>query len=126
MDGYLVTTVWWPNGWEPNTPLDVPKCLWQAQDQVANDPLPRQKAVATVRGLNQQNIDHPGTIWYVLATVKDEPASASDVPATGVRTDSGAAMIDTRRLEVVQLEGESGRGDCSHCPAHHFPCATES
>ena len=31
MAEYLVTAIWWPDGWEPNTPLDVPKCLSHAQ-----------------------------------------------------------------------------------------------
>ena len=35
MAGYLVATVWWPDGWEPVTPLDVPKCLAWARQQTA-------------------------------------------------------------------------------------------
>ena len=108
MAGYLVTTVWWPDGWEPNTPLDVPKCLAQAREQMACELVTYPQAVATVRSLNQQNMDHPGATWHVVAKLADEPPPA---------------VVDTRRLEVVQpLEG-GGSGDCSHCPAHHLPCA---
>ncbi len=117
MAGYLVATVWWPDGWEPVTPLDVPKCLAWAREQTPRELLTYQQAVAAVRGLNQQHMDHPGTAWHVVAKIKDE----SDVPA-----DRGPATIDSRRLEVVPSVEGSGRGDCSHCPAHHLPCATES
>jgi hypothetical protein len=66
-----------------------------------------QQAVATVRGLNQQNMDRPGKTWYVLATASDEASPE-------------------QKLEIVQTVEGGGKGDCSHCPAHHLPCATES
>ena len=71
MADYVVTSVWWPDGWEPTTPLDVPKCLSPVQEQTAGGRMTYQQAVATVRGLNQQNMDHPGTSWFVVAKVKD-------------------------------------------------------
>ena len=114
MAAYLVTTVWWPDGWEPSTPLDVPKCLAQAREQVPNEPLTYEQAVATVRGLNQQNMDHPGATWYVVAMVKGQPVSPAD---------GGRAMINAGQLEVVELPEGASRGDCSHCPASSFPCA---
>ena len=30
---YKVTAIWWPDGWEPDSPLDVPNCVWQAEGQ---------------------------------------------------------------------------------------------
>ncbi len=104
MADYVVATVWWPDGWEPTTPLDVPKCLAEARETTAGARMTCQQAVATVRGLNQQNMDHPGANWFVVAKVSDEPAG---------------------RLEVVQPAEGASRGDCSHCPAHHLPCATD-
>ena len=60
-------------------------------------------------------MDHPGATWYVVAMVKDQPVSPAD---------GGRAMIDAGQLEVVELPEGAGRGDCSHCPASSFPCAT--
>ena len=111
MAGYLVTSVWWPDGWEPNTPLDVPKCLSPAREQIACEVVTYQQAVATVRSLNRQNMDHPGATWHVVAKLPEGPPTA---------------VIDTRRLEVVQAVEGGGSGDCSHCPAHHLPCADAS
>ncbi len=31
-------------------------------------------------------------------------------------------MTEVRRIHVIRPE-RGGRGDCSHCPAHHFRCA---
>jgi hypothetical protein len=115
MAAYLVTTVWWPDGWEPKTPLDVPTCLAQAREQVANEPLSYEQALAIVRGLNQQNMDHPGATWHVVAGVKGPWV----LPADG-----GPAMIDARQVEVVAVPAGGSRGDCSHCPAKSFPCAS--
>jgi hypothetical protein len=120
MADYVVATVWWPDGWEPTTPLDVPKCLSLPPEQTAGGRMTYPQAVAAVRGLNRQNMDHPGARWFVVAKVKDEPAAAG-----GQAAGREAATIDADRLEVVEPAEGSGRGDCSHCPAHHLPCATE-
>ena len=122
MSDYVVATVWWPDGWEPQTPLDVPKCVGLTGEQVSGDFLTYQQAVATVRGLNQQNIDHPGATWYVVAAVKGDSPSA-----TVCRCCEGtSATIEAGRLEVVESHSGGGRGDCSHCPASQFPCAAGS
>ena len=122
MSIYVVATVWWPDGWEPQTPLDVPNCVGLTGEQVSGDFLTYEQAVATVRGLNQQNIDHPGTTWYVVAAVK------GDMPSTTCcHCDEGAAAtIEASRLEVVESLQGGSHGDCSHCPASQFPCAAES
>ncbi len=117
MADYVVASVWWPDGWEPTTPLDVPKCLSQAREHSGGERMTYQRAVATVRGLNRQNMDHPGATWHVVAKLRD----AADGAATGP-----SATIDAGRLEVVQPAEGGTSGDCSHCPAHHLPCATET
>ena len=109
MAEYLVTAIWWPDGWEPITPLDVPKCLAHARKEAACHWMSYEQAVATVRSLNRQNMDHPGATWHVVATVKGEAAV-------------GEETIDADRLEVVTPAADGGRGDCSHCPAEHLPC----
>ena len=112
MTQFQVTAVWWPDGWEPGSPLDVPNCLGRVAGQdVASPSVDLKQALATVRGLNRQNMDHPGTTWYVV-TEADAPPSAS----------AGAA---DRPLRVIEPVEGSGRGDCSHCPASSFPCAAE-
>ena len=60
MAGYLVAAVWWPDGWEPGGPLDVPRCLAFVRPEVPCNLMTHDQALATVRGLNQQNMDHPG------------------------------------------------------------------
>src|SRR5271169_3131851 len=91
-----VTAVWWPDGWEPCGELDV----------------------ATVRGLNRQNMAHPGQTWYVLCEA-DEPAAA----AGPVGIEALLAGAAEPPLRVIFPAG-SGPGDCSHCPAQGHTCAT--
>jgi hypothetical protein len=107
MCDYQVATVWWPDGWEPNSPLDVPNCIGWVPQPAASPRMSYEQAVAAVRGLNRQNMDHPGTTWRVVAA-EGEPAP------------------EGQTLQVVYPQEGGGRGDCSHCPAHSFPCATEN
>ena len=69
---YRVLAIWWPTGWEPQSPLDVPHCAWKAHGEPAAEPLDYARAVAVVRGLNQQSMDHAGSLWYVLVAVENE------------------------------------------------------
>jgi len=117
--GYRVAAVGWPTGWEPQSPLDVPRCLWRAQGETDPAPLSYDRALAVVRGLNQQSMDHAGSSWYVLAAVENEPISQTvSYDPSGIET-----TVQVRCLHVV-LPDEAGRGECSYCPAHSLPCAT--
>jgi hypothetical protein len=116
---YRVAAIWWPAGWEPQSPLDVPRCLWRAHGETDPAPLSYDRALAVVRGLNQQSMDHAGAMWYVLVAVEHEPISQTVAyDPSGIET-----TVQVRRLHVVRPE-EGGRGDCSYCPAHSLPCAT--
>lgn len=118
---YKVTSIWWPGGWEPNSPLDVPNCVWKSQGGVDDQRLIYPQALATVRGLNQQGMDHAHAMWYVIVAIENEPVSqAVSYDAAGVET-----TVEVRRLHVVRPEEGGGRGDCSHCPAHSSRCAQE-
>lgn len=119
---YRVAAIWWPTGWEPLSPLDVPNCVWKAQTEVGQECLTYPQAVATVQGLNRQCMDHPGAMWYVLVAVENEPVSQT-VSYDPVGTET---TVTVRRLHVVRSEKDSGRGDCSHCPAREYPCAQEN
>jgi hypothetical protein len=115
---YQVNALWWPEGWEPREPLDVPNCVWQAQGRVSDQPMSYEQAEATVQGLNRQCIDNPGTTWHVVAAVENEPVSRTvSYDASGTE-----ATVEVRRLHVIRPV-RGGRGDCSHCPAHGFECA---
>lgn len=117
---YKVTAIWWPQGWEPSSPFDVPNCVWKAQGDVERQGLTYKRALATVRGLNQQSLDSAGAMWYVIIAVENEPVSHTiSYDAGGTET-----TVEVRRLHVVRPE-PGGRGDCSHCPAHAFECARE-
>ena len=72
---YKVTAIWWPDGWEPDSPLDVPNCVWQAQGPAGGQWLSYPQAEATVLGLNRQCMDHPGTTWHVVVAVENEAVS---------------------------------------------------
>lgn len=116
---YRVAAIWWPEGWEPRSPLDVPRCVWRAQGHTHPDPLSYERAVAVVSGLNQQGMDQAGPLWYVLVAVENEPLSQTvTYDASGMET-----TVQVRRLHVVE-PAEGGRGDCSYCPAHSLPCAS--
>jgi len=142
---YKVTAIWWPTGWEPESPLDVPKCGDSCQlsvdscqlavgscqtqksttdnRQLTTDncpkPLSYAQATAIVRGLNEQAMRHAGTMWYVVIAVENEPVSQTvSHDASGTET-----TVQVRRLHVVRPEEGRGSGDCSYCPAHSFDCA---
>jgi hypothetical protein len=100
MAEYQVAAVWWPDGWEPRSALDVPNCIGWVGGAAAAPQMSYEQALTAVRGLNRQNMDHPGATWHVVA--EEGPTGAMQA--------------------VIHKEG-GGRGDCSHCPAHDFPCA---
>jgi hypothetical protein len=109
---YRVVALWWPDGWEPAGPLDVPKCVFELHPEAPVEPMPYDRALAAIRGLNRQNLDRPGTVWYVVAEARRE-------------VEGGESGAGPGTLRVIYPEG-SGRGDCSHCSAHEFPCASGS
>ncbi len=115
---YQVNPIWWPEGWEPTGPLDVPNCVWQAPGRPAETPLGYPKAEATAAALNRQCLDAPATVWHVVMAVENEPLSRTvSYDAAGTE-----ATVEVRRMHVIR-PGRGGTGDCSHCPAHAFPCA---
>ena len=115
---YKVTSVWWPDGWEPQSPLDVPNCVWQAGGASGGRWLSYPRAEATVLALNRQCMDHPGSVWHVVVAIENEAVSRTVCydPA-GTET-----TVEVRQMHVIRpLDG--GRGECTHCPAHAFECA---
>ncbi len=118
---YSVTSIWWPSGWEPDSPLDVPNCVWKSRGDVADQRLTYPQALAIVRGLNSQGMAYADMLWYVIIAVENEPVAQS------VAHDAAGAesTVEVRRLHVVRPEEGGGRGDCSHCPARSFRCAQE-
>lgn len=118
--GYHVAPIWWPSGWEPQSPQDVPNCVWKAHGDRDSQPLTYSQAMAMVQGLNRQCMDQPGARWYVAVAVEHEPISRT-VTYDPAGTETTVAV---RRLHVLR-GADGGRGDCAYCPAHGFPCAQE-
>jgi hypothetical protein len=115
---YKVTAIWWPDGWEPNSALDVPNCVWKSREQVGGQWLAYPEAEATVLALNRQCMDHPGAYWHVVVAIENEPISRSvSHDPSGVET-----TVEVRQMHVIRPE-QGGHGECSHCPAHAFQCA---
>ncbi len=120
MTHFQVTAVYWPEGWEPNSPSDVPNCVRRIQEQLSDARLTYEKALTTAKALNRQCMDGPGADWYVVVEVEDRPHQR-----TVSRDASGKETTrEVYRFHVVRPE-PGGRGDCSHCPAHAFPCAED-
>jgi hypothetical protein len=115
---YIVTAIWWPDGWEPHSPLDVPNCVWQTRGRAGGEWFSYPQAEATVLALNRQCMDHPGTTWHVVVAVESEPVSRT-VTYDPAGTES---LVEVRRIHVIRPE-QGGHGDCGHCPAHAFQCA---
>jgi len=113
---YHILSIWWPEGWEPRGPSDVPNCAWQTELEPL-EPLPlarpmgREEALGTVRALNRQVIDSAADRWYLVAAVESESPPS----------ESGQ---ETCRVSIVRPESDSGRGDCTACPGHDLECAT--
>jgi hypothetical protein len=115
---YKATAIWWPETWEPNSPLDVPNCVWQAQAGTGGQCLSYPQAEATVLSLNRQCMDHPGSSWYVIVAVENEAVSRIvSYDAGGMET-----TVEVRRMHVIRPE-QGGHGNCAYCPAHDFSCA---
>ena len=116
--GYKVTPIWWPEGWEPTSPYDVPNCVFKAAGGSARSAASYGEAEASVVALNRQCVDCPGSTWYVVVAVENEPVS------TSVAFDAGGTetTVETRRLHVLRPE-QGTRGNCDHCPAHSMTCA---
>jgi hypothetical protein len=115
---YRVTSIWWPEGWEPDSPLDVPNCVWQAQERTGNEWLSYPEAEATVLALNRQCMEHPGAMWHVVVAVENEAVSRT-ISYDAAGTES---TVEVRQMHVIR-PAEGGHGECSHCPAHGFKCA---
>lgn len=115
MTGCQIATIWWPDGWEPTGPLDVPNCLLPTKAPMAGPSLDYRQAEAMVQALNRQCIDSPGTTWYVILAADDEPAGESS-------PECGQASVAALASRIVRPERGTA-GDCSCCPAHNLPCA---
>ncbi len=115
---YKVAAIWWPTGWEPQSPLDVPNCVWRAQGEPTDHLVTYQEAVATVQSLNHQGMNHAAVRWYVVMAIENEPISHTvSLDPSGTET-----TVKVRKVHLVRADG-GGHGDCSHCPAHSFDCA---
>jgi hypothetical protein len=115
---YQVTPIWWPDGWEPRTPLDVPNCAWQAPDSVESEWLSYSQAEAVVLSLNRQCMNEPGRTWYIVVATENEPVSRTvSYDAAGMET-----VVEVRPRHTMHPTKGQG-GDCSHCPAGEFPCS---
>ncbi len=115
---YKATAIWWPDGWEPDSPLDVPNCVWQAHGRSGEECSGYPQAEATVLALNRQSMEHPGKTWHVIVAVENEAISriVSYDPA-GTET-----TMEVRCMHVIRPE-KGGHGNCAHCPAGDMECA---
>lgn len=115
---YRVAAIWWPDGWEPDSPLDVPNCVWRSQERQCGQLMGYAEAEATAMALNRQCMDHPGTAWHVVVAIENEAISRTvSYDPSGVET-----TVEERRIHVIR-PSDGGRGRCSSCPAGVFPCA---
>lgn len=119
---YRIASVWWPAGWEPEDPLDVPNCVLHAHSDPAAEPGDFDRASAIVRALNQQCMDQTSPFWYVMVAVEAEPLSRTiTFDPSGVET-----IVEVKRFHVVRTDPEHGRGRCDYCPAREFDCANQN
>ena len=118
---YRVMAIEWPDGWEPDSPLDVPNCVWQAREPTGEPLRDYGSAEAAMLGLNRQCMDHPGTTWHVVIAVENEPLSRS----VSYEPDGTEITAEVRRIHVIR-PAQGGHGDCRHCPAGDLPCARPS
>lgn len=116
---YKIASIWWPAGWEPLSPFDVPLCVCRTQGTLQEDVLTYDQALATMKALNLQAMDRASTLWYVMIAVENEPVSRSiSYDPAGLQT-----TVEIRKIHIAQ-PAEGGRGDCSHCPARSLDCTT--
>ncbi len=117
---YRIASVWWPTGWEPSGPMDVPNCVLHAQSDPHDEPCSYDRALTLVRALNQQCIDQASPFWYVVVADEAEPLSRTiTFDSSGVET-----TVEVKRFHVVRSDPD-GRGRCTECPARQFDCAKQ-
>jgi len=117
---YKVAAIWWPTGWEPKSPLDVPNCVWRAQGEPNDQLVNYQDAVATVQSLNHQGMNQAAPRWFVVMAIENEPLSHTvSLDPSGTET-----TVKVRKVHLVRAD-KGGHGDCSQCPAHSFDCAKD-
>ncbi len=115
---YQVAPIWWPDGWEPQSPLDVPNCVWQAKEPADAQWLDYPQAETIMLSLNRQCMSHPGETWYIVVAVENEPVSRT----VSCDPDGTETTVEVRRTHTIRpLKG--GYGDCTHCPGGDAPCA---
>jgi len=116
---YRVASIWWPSGWEPTDPLDVPDCVLHAQSDPHAESCTYERALRLVRALNRQCMDSVSAYWYVVVAEEAEPLSRSiNFDPAGVET-----TVEVKRFHVVRPD-PSARGTCTDCPACELNCAT--
>jgi hypothetical protein len=115
---YKVAVIWWPDGWEPESPLDVPNCVWQSQGRDLGKWTSYPQAETIVLALNRQCMAYAGATWHVVVAVENETVSRV-VSYDPVGTET---TVEVRRMHVVRPK-HGGHGTCRHCPAHEFQCA---
>jgi hypothetical protein len=115
---YRVATIWWPDGWEPQSPLDVPNCIMHTREQAGGDCLSYPRAEAIVLALNRQCTDHPANVWHVVLAAENEAVSRTvSYDSAGTET-----TVEVRPMHVIR-PAAGGRGDCLNCPARALECA---
>lgn len=113
--GYQIGTIWWPDGWEPTGPLDVPNCVLPTKTPASGPALPYSQAESMVQALNRQCIDSAETTWYVLVAAEGGPAGEAS-------SEGGQPRVATLESRIVRPPRGTA-GDCSCCPAHNLRCA---
>ncbi|MHB1037540.1 MAG: hypothetical protein ACYC35_26835 [Pirellulales bacterium] len=115
---YKLAAIWWPEGWAPSSPSDVPNCVWRAHAEIGQEQMAYPEAARKARALNKEGMEKSSTIWYVVIAIENEPVSGTVAyDHSGVET-----TTEVRRLHLVRLEAEGGAGSCAACPARPFDC----
>lgn len=102
---YRIIHIHWPEGWAPNSPVDVPDCEWHDQSDT-NAEFTFDEALDTLKSLNEVHLMEPSSErWSIMVAVECEPVHTS-MYCDHLGTETSMTV---RRLHIVRpVDSSSG------------------
>ncbi|MBX7167424.1 MAG: hypothetical protein K1X74_13930 [Pirellulales bacterium] len=95
---YRLVHIHWPEGWQPESPLDVPTCSWRDQSDTSGE-YGFDEAIEAARSLNEAHLLEPSfERWTMVVAIECEPLHTS-IYCDHLGTETSTTV---RRLHVVR------------------------
>ncbi len=95
---YRIVHIHWPQGWTPESPLDVPNCEWHDQSD-SNTEFTFDEGLEALTSLNEAHLMEPSCErWSIMVVVECEPVHTS-MYCDHLGTETSMTV---RRLHVIR------------------------